>query len=42
VRRKLKDRAKARLTNATKINAKFSAMALDDPDLEPLWVSLSN
>jgi hypothetical protein len=34
------DRAKAHLTCATKIGAKFSAMALNDPDLEPLWASL--
>lgn len=35
------DRAKAHLTSATKIDAKFSAIALDDPDLEPLWASLA-
>jgi len=35
------DRAKAHLSQATKIDRKFSAMALDDPDLEPLWESLA-
>ena len=34
------DRAKAHLKRATEIDAKFSLMALEDPDLEPLWVSL--
>jgi tetratricopeptide (TPR) repeat protein len=31
------DRAKAHLSQATKMDAKFSLMALKDPDLEPLW-----
>ena len=35
------DRAKAHLRRATEIEAKFRFMALDDPDLEPLWASLS-
>jgi tetratricopeptide (TPR) repeat protein len=30
-------RAKAHLSQATKMDAKFSLMALKDPDLEPLW-----
>jgi hypothetical protein len=28
------------LRRATEIDAKFRLMALDDPDLEPLWASL--
>jgi tetratricopeptide (TPR) repeat protein len=35
------DRAKAHLTRATKADGKFSLMALDDIDLEPLWASLA-
>jgi tetratricopeptide (TPR) repeat protein len=35
------DRAKAHLKRATKLDAKFRLMALDDPDLEPLWESLA-
>jgi tetratricopeptide (TPR) repeat protein len=35
------DRAKAHLTRATKADKKFSVMAMDDPDLEPLWASLA-
>ena len=35
------DRAKAHLKRATEIDAKFRLMALRDPDLEPLWASLS-
>ena len=35
------DRAKAHLKRATEIDAKFRLMALDDPDLEPLWASMS-
>jgi tetratricopeptide (TPR) repeat protein len=35
------DRAKAHLKRATEIDAKFRVKALDDPDLEPLWASLS-
>ena len=35
------DRAKAHLKRATEIDAKFRLMALKDPDLEPLWASLS-
>jgi len=35
------DRAKAHLRRATEIDAKFRLMALDDPDLEPLWESLA-
>ena len=35
------DRAKAHLKRATEIDAKFRLMALDDPDLEPLWASLA-
>jgi tetratricopeptide (TPR) repeat protein len=35
------DRARAHLTRATKADGKFSLMALDDPDLEPLWESLA-
>ena len=35
------DRAKAHLKRATEIDAKFRLMALEDPDLEPLWTSTS-
>jgi tetratricopeptide (TPR) repeat protein len=35
------DRAKAHLKRATEIDAKFRLMALEDPDLEALWVSMS-
>ena len=35
------ERAKAHLTRATEIDAKFRLMALEDPDLEPLWASLA-
>jgi tetratricopeptide (TPR) repeat protein len=35
------DRAKAHLKRATEIDARFRLMALDDPDLEPIWASLS-
>jgi tetratricopeptide (TPR) repeat protein len=35
------DRAKAHLTWATEIDDKFGRMALDGPDLEPLWDSLA-
>jgi hypothetical protein len=35
------DKAKAHLTPSTEIDRKFSVMALDDPDLEPLWASLA-
>lgn len=35
------DRAKAHLTAATKADAKFKLMALEDPDLEPLWTLLA-
>jgi len=35
------DQAKAHLKRATKINPKFKLMALEDPDLEPLWTSLA-
>jgi tetratricopeptide (TPR) repeat protein len=35
------DRAKAHLKRATKIDAKFRLMALEDSDLEPLWASMS-
>ena len=34
------DRAKAHLKRATEIDAKFRLMALEDPDLEPLWASM--
>jgi hypothetical protein len=34
-------RAKARLRRAPKADKKFSMIALDDPDLEPLWRSLA-
>ena len=33
--------AKAHLKRATKIDAKFKRMAVDDPDLKPLWASLA-
>ena len=33
--------AKAHLKRATEIDAKSRLMALEDPDLEPLWASLS-
>jgi predicted Zn-dependent protease len=35
------DRAKMHLSRATKADPKFSLMAMDDPDLEPLWASLA-
>jgi hypothetical protein len=35
------DRAKAHLKRANKIGAKFRLMALEDPDLQPLWASLT-
>ena len=35
------NRAKAHLKRATEIDAKFKLMALEDPDLEPLWASLA-
>ena len=35
------DRAKAHLSKATRADKKFSLLALNDPDLEPLWSSLS-
>jgi hypothetical protein len=35
------DRAKEHLKRATEIDAKFRLIALDDPDLEPLWASLA-
>jgi hypothetical protein len=34
------DRAKAHLKRATEIEEKFKLMALEDPDLAPLWASL--
>ena len=34
-------RAKEHLKRATEIDAKFRLMALEDPDLEPLWTSMS-
>ena len=36
------DPAKAHLKRATKADPKFRLMAMDDPDLEPLWVSLAH
>jgi hypothetical protein len=36
------DRAKEHLSRATAINAEFSLIALEDPDLQPLWESLSS
>jgi hypothetical protein len=35
------DIAKSHLARATKADPKFSLMAMDDPDLEPLWASLA-
>jgi tetratricopeptide (TPR) repeat protein len=35
------DRARAHLTRAIELDAKFRLMALDEPDLEPLWASLA-
>ena len=35
------DRAKVHLTQATKIDARFSLLAIDEPDLEPLRASLA-
>ena len=35
------DRAKAHLKRATAADRKYGLMALDDPDLEPLWVPLA-
>ena len=34
------DRAKEHLRRATEIDAKFKLVALEDPDLEPLWSEL--
>jgi hypothetical protein len=34
------DHAKIHLKRATKADPKFSLMAMDDLDLEPLWASL--
>jgi hypothetical protein len=34
------DRAKAHLKRATEIDAKLRLLALEDPDLEPLWAPL--
>jgi len=36
------DRAKAHLKRATEIDPQFSLMALDEPDLQPLWTLLAN
>ena len=36
------DRAKTHLKRATEIDAKFRLMALKEPDLAPLWSSLTN
>lgn len=36
------DRAKAHLKRAIKIDAPFSLMARDDPDLQPLWTLLAS
>jgi hypothetical protein len=35
------DRTKAHLKRATATDPKFSLMALDDPDLAPLWDSIA-
>ncbi len=35
------DQAKAHLKRATRIEPKFRLMALEDPDLEPIWGSLA-
>ena len=35
------DRAKEHLRRATEIDSKFKLMALDDPDLKPLWTLLA-
>jgi tetratricopeptide (TPR) repeat protein len=35
------DRAETHLKRATEIDAKFRLMALKDPDLEPVWASMS-
>ena len=35
------DWAKAQLKQAIEIDTKIRMMALEDPDLEPLWVSLA-
>jgi hypothetical protein len=34
--------ATAHLTRATVLDKKFTAIAIYDPDLEPLWTALSN
>ena len=34
------ERAKEHLRRATEIDAKFKLIALEDPDLEPLWALL--
>jgi hypothetical protein len=33
--------AKEHLMHAAKADVKFRAMALDDPDLEPLWAEIA-
>jgi tetratricopeptide (TPR) repeat protein len=35
------ERAKAHLKRATEIDTRFKLMALEDPDLEPLWTELN-
>jgi tetratricopeptide (TPR) repeat protein len=35
------ERAKAHLKRATEIDAKYRVMALEDPDVEPLWATLA-
>jgi tetratricopeptide (TPR) repeat protein len=36
------DRAKTHLSRATKLDGQFSRLAIDDPDLQPLWQSFSD
>jgi hypothetical protein len=33
------EQAKSRVGKAIKLDAKFKMLALDDPDLEPMWVA---
>jgi hypothetical protein len=36
------EEAKKRVEKATSLDRKFQMMALDDPDLEPMWAELNN
>ncbi|MEO6506591.1 MAG: hypothetical protein ABIO87_02305 [Chthoniobacterales bacterium] len=36
------DRAKVNLAAATRITPKYRMVALEDPDLEPIWILLTD